>query len=99
MNTRIETLKDIIKEHPETAVLLRNKYKVLAGMTQRLYPETKDIPQDHLADILFDAIQADRELRDLTKPYDQEAKRIAEQNYLLSKGYSPNYYQDINMKQ
>ncbi len=92
---RTKILQQIIDEHPDTAILVANKYKVLAAMTQRLYPELKDIKQSHLADILFDAIQADRELREINKDKDLENKKILEQQYLLDKGYTPGYHEDV----
>ena len=91
---RKQILQNIIKENPN-AVLVANKYKVLAGMAQRMYPELKEIPQAKLADMVYDIVNGDRDWRILTEGCDKENKKILEQEKMLSLGYSPNYHNDV----
>lgn len=78
---RKDIIKKIIEENPR-AVLVANKYKVLAGMAQRMYPELQEIRQDHLADIVFDLVNGDRDWRMLTEGMDKENKVILEEKWL-----------------
>lgn len=82
-------LQNIIKENPN-ATLVANKYKVLAGMAQRMYPELKEIPQSKLADMVYDIVNGDRDWRTLTEGMDKENKVIYEQKKMLELGYEPN---------
>lgn len=84
--TRRQILEQIIKENPK-AKLVANKYRVLAGMIQRMYPEMREIPQMKLGEIIFDSVQADRELRLLTVGEDVENKNRLEEQYVLKLGF------------
>lgn len=78
---RKQILQDIIKENPN-AVLVANKYKVLAGMAQRMFPELKEIPQVRLADMVYDIVNGDRDWRTLTEGFDKENKGRLEEEWI-----------------
>lgn len=95
---RTHILQQIIQDKPETAILVANKYKVLAGMLQRMFPELKDMPQTKLADIVFEAVNGDRDWRTLTEGQDKQNKTILEQKKKISLGYVPNEEWFNNLK-
>lgn len=74
-------LKQIITEKP-SAVLVKNKYRVLAGMTKRMFPKLENFTQEELADICFEIIAGDRDWRFLTEGKDKE-KIIYEQKWII----------------
>lgn len=81
---RKEILQTIIKERPD-AVLVKNKYKVLAGMIKRMYPTHFDkIDYKIWEDIIYEAVNADRDLRMLTEGMDKENKIKLEQQYITN---------------
>lgn len=84
---RKEILKNIIDTRPE-AKLVAHKYRVLAGMAQKMYPELKEIPQLKLADIVFDIVNGDRDWRLLTEGEDKENKDKLEEKKLQELGYN-----------
>ena len=82
-NPRKNTLEQIIKEKPQ-AVLVKNKYKVLAGLLRRTYPANyKKIREDLWEDIIYLVVNGDRDLRLLTEGMDKENKVRLEQEYIL----------------
>lgn len=83
---RKQILQNIIKENPE-AILVKNKYRVLAGMAQRMFPELKEIPQARLADMVYDIVNADRDWRTLTEGFDKKNKGRLEEEKLVQLGY------------
>lgn len=83
---RKQILKKIIETNPE-AMLVKNKYRVLAGMAQKLYPTLKEIPQIKLADMVYDIVNGDRDWRLLTEGHDKENKDILEEKTLSALGY------------
>ncbi len=94
-NMRKEILKTIIKENPE-AVLVKNKYKVLYGMLRRIYPNfIESIPKDKFIQIIFDAINGNRDWQMLTEGFDKEIKTILSQRKQIDMGYLPGYNEDI----
>lgn len=74
-NPRKPILVTIIQAHPVTATLVENKYKVIGAMLKRLYPELQKFSQDHLADIVFNAVHGDRDWRLLTEDKDKKKKK------------------------
>lgn len=83
-NKRVEILEQIIKEKP-TAVLVANKYKVIFGMLKRLYPnQIEKIPQKIFIDIIFDAVNGNRDWQTLTEGCDKENKEILRQQYIVN---------------
>ena len=87
---RQEVLAEIVDKFEE-ARLVKNKYRVVAKLIKRLYDI--EIPEDKLAEICYDAIQADREWQIETAPYDRENKKILEQKKILELGYEVGYNQ------
>lgn len=75
MNPRKKVLQEIIKSYPFTAVLVANKYKVIAAMLKRFHPELAHFTQDRLADIVFNAVNGDRDWRFLTEDKDKKVKK------------------------
>lgn len=86
---RKQILQKIIDEKPE-AVLVKNKYKVIAGMIKRMFPELQTIPQDKLADICFEAIAGDRDWRMLTEGKDKVNKEIKRQEWIVNNLWTHN---------
>ena len=83
-NKRKIILQQIIKEKPH-AVLVKNKYKVLFGMLKRLYPNQIDkIPEQIFIDLIFDAVNGNREWQTLTEGYDKENKEKLRQEYIIN---------------
>lgn len=80
---RKQILQTIIKENPK-ANLVANKYKVLAGLAQRMFPELKEIKQARLADMVYEIVNGDRDWRKLTEGHDRLNKTILEQKYIIN---------------
>lgn len=99
MTQRRQIIENIIKERPTEAVLVANKYKVIAGVVRRMFPEIKEIKElepvmangkcvkDKLVDIIYEAVNADREWRLATEGQDKENKENLEVEYLKNNGY------------
>ena len=80
-------LCDIIKENPR-ASLVKNKYKVLAGMVRRMFPNNYEkLPPEIWEKIIYEVVNGDREWRTLTEGKDKENKTILEANKLEELGY------------
>ena len=84
---RKQIIQNIIKENPN-AVLVANKYKVLAGMSQRMFHELKEISQSRLADMVYEIVNGDRDWRTLTEGFDKENKGRLEEQKVLELGYA-----------
>lgn len=99
MTNRRQIIQNIIKERPNEAVLVANKYKVIAGVIRRMFPEIKEIKElepvivngkcvkDKLVDIIYEAVNADRDWRTETEGQDKENKERLEVEYLKEQGY------------
>jgi hypothetical protein len=72
----------------DDARLVKNKYRVIAGVIQKLFPEMKEIEQSELEHILFHAINADRDWRKMTEDYDRDMKEELEHKWLDENGYA-----------
>lgn len=83
---RKETIQNIIRENPN-GMLVANKYKVLSGMAQRMFPELKEIPQRKLADMVYEIVNGDRDWRTLTEGQDRGNKARLEEEKLEQLGY------------
>ena len=82
-NKRVVILQQIIKEKPH-AVLVANKYKVILGMLKRLYPnQIEKIPDQIFLDIIFDAVNGNRDWQFLTEGFDKEQKEILRQQFIV----------------
>ena len=80
---RKQILQKIIDEKPE-ACLVKNKYKVISGMIRRMFPNNYEkLSPDIWEKIIFEAVNADRDWRDLTVGMDKENKVRLEQEYIL----------------
>jgi len=92
---RKEIIQKIISEKPD-AVLVVNKYKVLYGMLKRIYPEQiEKIPKEIFIDIIFDAVNGNRDWQIATEGKDKENKMILSQQKKIEMGYLPGYRKDI----
>ncbi len=99
MTNRRQIIENIIKERPHDAILVQNKYKVIAGVVRRIFPELKEITElepvivngksvkDKLVDIIYEAVNADRDWRLATEGMDKENKERLEVEYLKNNGY------------
>jgi hypothetical protein len=86
---RKEIIQKIIDERPD-AVLVKNKYKVISGMIKRMFPEQySKIDYKLWEDILYEAINADRDWRMLTEGKDKN-KQILADEWKINNGYMPN---------
>ena len=79
---RKKILQQILKEKP-LGNLVKNKYLVISGVIQRMYPQFESMPQNKLADILYDAIALDREWRMETEGLDKDTKERLEQEWII----------------
>lgn len=78
-------LEQIIKEHPDTAVLVKNKYKVLSGMVRRMFPNNYEkIPPQVWEDIIYEVVNGDRDWRKLSEGKDKVNKVRLEQEYIIN---------------
>ena len=81
---RKEILQTIIKENPN-AVLVKNKYKVLAGMVRRMYPNNYEkLPVEVWEKIIFDVVNGDRDWRNETMGFDKEVKEVKRQEWIIN---------------
>jgi hypothetical protein len=94
---RTHILQQIIQDKPETATLIKNKYRVIAGVLQRMYPELT-MPQAKLAEIAFDAIALDREWRLETEGMQKDEKKRLSDKKKVELGYLPNEEWFNNLK-
>jgi len=85
-NYRKETIKSILDDRPE-GYQVANKYKVLVGMLRRRYKSLATVEYGTLVDIVFDAVQGNREWQQLSEGHDEENKRILEQKWKIEQGY------------
>ena len=75
-------LQTIIKQHP-SARKVSKKYQVLREMVCRMYPNSfQKIRTSLWEDIIFDVVNADRDLRKLNEGFDTEEKTRLEAEYL-----------------
>lgn len=89
-NPRKKILKEIIQAHPVTAVMVQNKYKVIGAMLKRLHPELRGFTQEHLAEIVFNAVHGDRDWRLLTEDKDKKKKKELAEKWVST--YGPGSY-------
>ena len=88
-NKRVVILQQIIQEKPH-AVLVANKYKVILGMLKRLYPnQIEKIPDQIFLDIIFDAVNGNRDWQFLTEGFDKEKKEILRQQFVVDNYLQP----------
>lgn len=86
-NNRKKILSEIIKKNQD-AILVKNKYKVLAGMIKRMYPKNFEKISDHMWEqIIFDITNGNRDWQMLTEGFDKENKEILSQQWKISNGY------------
>jgi len=85
-NHRKETIQRILDERPDGR-LVANKYKVLVGMLKRRYKSLATVEYGTLVDIVFDAVQGNREWQMLTEGYDTENKEALSQAWKIEQGY------------
>jgi len=96
---RKDVLNKIINERPD-AVLVKNKYLVIYGMLKRMYPnQIEKIPKQIFIDIIFDAVNGNRDWQTLTEGFDKENKKRLSQEKMIEMGYTPGYNQDIKKLQ
>lgn len=94
MTNRRQIIQNIIKERPNEAVLVANKYKVIAGVVRRIFPEIKEIKElepvivngkcikDKLVDIIYEAVNADRDWRLESNGFDGDNKNRLEEEFI-----------------
>jgi len=84
--SRKEIIQAIINEKPE-AKLVANKYKVIIGMLKKVYPNSmkkilSEIKHETFLDIIFDAINGNRDWQTLTEGEDKENKNKLEKQWI-----------------
>jgi len=84
VSRRQNLIGQMVEKYTE-ARLVKNKYKVVAKVVQKIYK--LDIPQSKLEEICYDAIQADREWRIVTEDYDRDNKDELEYQKIKQLGY------------
>ncbi len=89
-NRRKIIIQDILANYPEKAILVKNKYKVIALMAQKIYPELKEMNRERVADICFDIIAGNREWQQQTEGEDKKEKQRLEAKALVELGYRAN---------
>ena len=93
-NWRKRVLKDILDKNPK-GYLVANKYKVLIGMLNRKYPELAGIDYRRLQDIVFDAVNGNRDWQQISEGHDKLNKIVRDQEWKMEHGYHdfPGSYQ------
>ena len=82
MTNRKKILEQIIKERPD-AVEVKNKYRVLTGMLRRMFPtDFEKIEKTKWEEIIFECVNADRDLRKLSEGKDTDNKNRLEEKWL-----------------
>ena len=76
----------ILKKRPD-AYLVANKYKVLSAIIKRRHPIVANLSEKTLTDIIFDAVQGNREWQQLSEGHDALQKQIRDQQWRIDHGY------------
>lgn len=84
---RQNILETIINEDKKTRSQTKFRYKVLASMVSRMYPQTSEISFTTLMEIVRDAVLADRQLRMITRDTEKELKEQLSQEWQVNNGY------------
>ena len=80
----LKELYKLVKTNAE-ARKLEKRYSVMEFLLNKEYAQTlKLIPKSILHDFLKDIVYIDRKIRKATEGFDQEAKDIAEQEFILN---------------
>jgi hypothetical protein len=87
-NWRKQVLVDILRARPD-GYLVRNKYKVIIGMLKKRYPELGNIEYGRLQEIVFDAVNGNRDWQMLTEGHDLIAKGERMEEWRGEHGYKP----------
>lgn len=85
-NWRRDAIAKVFLDNPEGR-LVANKYRVLRAILRRKYPELQGLDQNRLLDVIFDAVNGNRDWQMMTEGYDTENKRILEQGWKMGEGY------------
>lgn len=85
-NWRKGEIEKVLAANPK-AYLVANKYKVLRVILTRRYPMLLELNQEALLDIIFDAVNGNRDWQMLTEGHDVENKNRLEQEFKIGEGY------------
>jgi len=85
-NWRKGEIAKVLEANPE-AYKVANKYKVLRAILRRRYPALVELDQQTLLDVIFDAVNGNRDWQMLTEGHDEDEKRRLEQEWKMGEGY------------
>lgn len=85
-NWRKEAIARVLRDNPEGR-LVANKYRVLRAILVRRYPELQAIDRNRLLDVIFDAVNGNRDWQMMTEGYDTENKKVHDQQWRIEHGY------------
>lgn len=85
-NWRREAIARVLRDNPEGR-LVANKYRVLRAILVRRYPELQGLDRNRLLDVIFDAVNGNRDWQMMTEGYDTENKKVHEQQWKIDQGY------------
>lgn len=85
-NWRKQEIEKIFLDNPQGRLVV-NKYRVLRAILRRRYPELQTLDQSRLLDVIFDAVNGNRDWQQMTEGYDMENKKRHEQQWHLDNGY------------
>lgn len=85
-NWRRDAIEKVFRDNPEGRLVV-NKYRVLRAILRRRYPELQALDQTRLLDVIFDAVNGNRDWQMMTEGYDTEQKKIHDQQWRMEQGY------------
>lgn len=85
-NWRKEAIARVLRDNPEGRLVV-NKYRVLRVILCRRYPELRDMPKERLLDVIFDAVNGNRDWQFATEGQDTDNKKVHDQQWRMDHGY------------
>lgn len=88
INWRKKAIAEVLDRNPE-GYQVKNKYKVLRAILRGRYPEFGALRPELILDIIFDAVNGNRDWQMMTEEHDRMNKKVLGQQWALDNGYGP----------
>lgn len=85
-NWRRDAIAKVFLDNPEGRLVV-NKYRVLRAILRKRYPELQGLDQTRLLDVIFDAVNGNRDWQMMTEGHDTLNKKVHDQQWRLDQGY------------
>ena len=85
-NWRTAAIAQVLRDNPEGRLVV-NKYRVLRAILRKRYPELQGLDQGRLLDVIFDAVNGNRDWQMQTEGQDTEQKKVHDQRWRMEHGY------------